>query len=29
MSATSTVRLTVGQATVRFWANQWTERDGR
>nr|WP_230208965.1 3D-(3,5/4)-trihydroxycyclohexane-1,2-dione acylhydrolase (decyclizing) [Tetrasphaera sp. HKS02] len=25
---TGTVRLTVGQATVRFLANQWTERDG-
>ncbi len=23
-----TVRLTVAQATVRFLANQWTERDG-
>ena len=29
MSARKTVRLSVGQATVRFWANQWTERDGR
>ena len=25
---TSTVRLTVGQAVVRFLAAQWTERDG-
>ena len=25
---TRTVRLTVAQATVRFLANQWTERDG-
>ncbi|WP_205862667.1 3D-(3,5/4)-trihydroxycyclohexane-1,2-dione acylhydrolase (decyclizing) [Planosporangium thailandense] len=25
----STVRLTVGQAVVRFLANQWSERDGR
>jgi len=25
---TETVRLTVGQAVVRFLANQWTERDG-
>ncbi|QQS02491.1 MAG: 3D-(3,5/4)-trihydroxycyclohexane-1,2-dione acylhydrolase (decyclizing) [Austwickia sp.] len=25
---TQTVRLTVGQAVVRFLANQWTERDG-
>lgn len=24
----STIRLTVGQAVVRFLANQWTERDG-
>ncbi len=28
MSTTSTVRLTVAQATVRFLAQQWTERDG-
>jgi 3D-(3,5/4)-trihydroxycyclohexane-1,2-dione acylhydrolase (decyclizing) len=27
-SPTGTVRLTVAQATVRFLANQWTERDG-
>src|SRR5699024_10011674 len=25
----STVRLTVGQAVVRFLAHQWSERDGR
>ncbi len=25
---TQTVRLTVGQAVVRFLAQQWTERDG-
>ncbi|MQA81971.1 MAG: 3D-(3,5/4)-trihydroxycyclohexane-1,2-dione acylhydrolase (decyclizing) [Streptosporangiales bacterium] len=25
---TDTVRLTVAQATIRFLANQWTERDG-
>ena len=24
-----TVRLTVAQATVRFLANQWSERDGQ
>ena len=30
MSASAdTVRLTVGQAVVRFLANQWSERDGR
>ena len=28
MSA-ATVRLSVAQAAVRFWASQWTERDGR
>ena len=27
-SPTGTVRLTVAQATVRFLANQWSERDG-
>ncbi len=27
-SPSGTVRLTVAQATVRFLANQWTERDG-
>jgi len=27
-SAQSTLRLTVGQAVVRFLANQWSERDG-
>jgi 3D-(3,5/4)-trihydroxycyclohexane-1,2-dione acylhydrolase (decyclizing) len=28
-STAETVRLTVGQAVVRFLANQWSERDGR
>ncbi|MEV6860109.1 3D-(3,5/4)-trihydroxycyclohexane-1,2-dione acylhydrolase (decyclizing) [Streptosporangium subroseum] len=28
-STAGTVRLTVGQAVVRFLANQWSERDGR
>jgi 3D-(3,5/4)-trihydroxycyclohexane-1,2-dione acylhydrolase (decyclizing) len=28
MSSAGTVRLTVGQALVRFLAHQWTERDG-
>ncbi|MFC7546513.1 3D-(3,5/4)-trihydroxycyclohexane-1,2-dione acylhydrolase (decyclizing) [Plantactinospora sp. GCM10030261] len=28
-AGTSTVRLTVAQAVVRFLGNQWTERDGR
>jgi len=28
-STAATVRLTVGQAVVRFLANQWSERDGR
>ncbi|MEV1286599.1 3D-(3,5/4)-trihydroxycyclohexane-1,2-dione acylhydrolase (decyclizing) [Micromonospora sp. NPDC049679] len=28
-SSAETVRLTVGQAVVRFLANQWTERDGQ
>ena len=28
MTATKTIRLSVGQAAVRFWANQWSERDG-
>jgi len=28
MSTSETIRLTVAQATIRFLANQWTERDG-
>ena len=27
--AASTIRLTVGQALVRYLAHQWTERDGQ
>jgi 3D-(3,5/4)-trihydroxycyclohexane-1,2-dione acylhydrolase (decyclizing) len=28
LTSSGTIRLTVGQALVRFLANQWTERDG-